>query len=111
MSIVNFQQFFKKIDVERKVADVVKDNMDNLALMFEAEVKERTPVRTGRLKNSMVGEVTGAFSARVSTNVVYAPYVEYGTSRSEPRAMIRNGAESMKTKGLDFLKDKLKNLS
>lgn len=46
----------------------------------EANIKKETPVDTGRLRNSMSHqEDEGA--TYCGTNVEYAPYQEYGTSR------------------------------
>jgi HK97 gp10 family phage protein len=100
-------KFVQKIDAGRKTAEAVDALMPALALMFESEAKRNTPVQTGRLMNAMKGQKTGYLTAELSNNVEYAPFVEFGTSRMEPRAMIRNAAETMKEKGLAFLKEKL----
>lgn len=101
-------KFIQKVKASARVAELVDAEMPALALMFEAEAKDRTPVQTGRLKSEMVGQRTGFLTAELSNNIAYAPYVEFGTSRTEPRAMIRNAAAAMKEKGLDYLKQKLK---
>ena len=48
------------------------------AISVEAEAKTRAPVDTGRLRASLTHEVL-AESASAGTNVVYAPFVEFGT--------------------------------
>ena len=47
-------------------------------------------VRTGRLRNSIAYEVD-KLTARVGTNVKYAPYLEFGTSRIAARPYLRPG--------------------
>ena len=46
----------------------------------QAYAKQSCPVDTGRLRNSILYN-PGTLSCYVNTNVVYAPYVEFGTKR------------------------------
>jgi HK97 gp10 family phage protein len=103
-------KILQKIDIERKNTQAVDNLMPALALMFEAEAKRNTPVQTGRLRSAMKGARTGFLTAELSNNVDYAVYVEFGTARMAPRAMIRRAAIMMKDKGLKFIKDKLNSL-
>ena len=103
-------RFIKKVDVEKKVAGLIDSEMDALAGMLEADIKEQTPVITGRLKASMIGSKVGFCKGKVSTDVEYAPYVEFGTSKMEPRAMMRKGGTIFAPRGLKYLQDKLKSL-
>lgn len=52
--------------------------LNNACLLVENEAKQRCPVGTGDLRNSITHEVEGNEGV-VGTNVSYAPYVEYGT--------------------------------
>lgn len=52
--------------------------LNNACLLVENEAKQRCPVGTGDLRNSITHEVEGNEGV-VGTNVFYAPYVEYGT--------------------------------
>jgi len=62
------------------------------AFKVERRAKELAPVDTGRLRASITHEI-GADSqglvATVGTNVVYAPFLEYGTSRMSARPFLR----------------------
>jgi HK97 gp10 family phage protein len=50
------------------------------ALRIQARARERCPVDTGRLRNSIAIELDeDRLSGSVGTNVDYAPYVEFGT--------------------------------
>ena len=101
-------RFTRKIDANKRVAEIVDGEMPALGLMFEARAKERTPVITGNLKSKMVGRRSGYLTAELVNNAEYAEFVEFGTSRMEPRGMIRNAAEVMKKDGQDHLEEKLK---
>lgn len=67
---------------EAKIRPVLRSRIGFWARQIEGDAKERAPVDTGRLRSSVGHEVTheGAeVVGRVGTNVVYAPYVEFGT--------------------------------
>ncbi len=52
------------------------------AFAIEADAKRLCPVDTGRLKVSIHPRFSrGGLTAVVGTNVLYAPFVEYGTGR------------------------------
>jgi HK97 gp10 family phage protein len=56
------------------------------ALKVQAGAKARCPVDTGRLRGSIAVEIEeGGLGASVGTNVHYAPFVEFGTSRMRAR--------------------------
>lgn len=62
-------------------------------LKTEYFVKKNTPVLTGNLKSNintqLVSQSSDKTEAFVGTNVSYAPFVEFGTRKMEPRAMFR----------------------
>lgn len=45
----------------------------------ETGAKQRAPVDTGNLRNSITGKLTGGASGEVSTGVEYAVFQEHGT--------------------------------
>ena len=51
--------------------------MASEAELVKGRVKNKTPVDTGRLRNSWTSTVSGA-TAEIFTPVEYAPYVEFG---------------------------------
>jgi len=63
-----------------KMKDVNDKFLPQAAKIVEAEAKRRAPVDTGRLRSSINSGVSGDV-AKVGTDVEYAPYMEYGTSR------------------------------
>jgi HK97 gp10 family phage protein len=98
-------KFIKNIDIQRQVAKALDKDITLIAADLETEIKRNTPVRTGRLKASFRAAKTGFLKGEVSTNVVYAPFVEFGTRRAAPRAMMQKGAEAVKRKGDRLLKN------
>jgi phage gpG-like protein len=63
--------------------DDFKKQMQLVTLMVLKTAREEAPVNTGRLKNSLTGEVTvsrdNIVQGVVGTNVTYGPYMELGT--------------------------------
>ena len=64
----------------------IKNNLTNTVLKIERKAKQSTVVDTGRLRASIDHNITGT-SAVIGTNVEYAPFIEYGTSRMKGRHM------------------------
>jgi HK97 gp10 family phage protein len=74
-----------------KVITVAALQVTNLA-------KQLCPVDTGRLRNSItweLGTIMGLPTARVGTNVEYAPYVELGTRYMAARSFLRAAVTSV----------------
>ena len=71
----------------------VEDPFIQLVLATEGEVKKATVVDTGRLRSSISHKISGSgflgadISATIGTNVQYAPFIELGTAKMEPRHM------------------------
>ena len=61
----------------------------------ETYAKQRTPVRTGNLRNSITHLVEDGQekAAVIGTNVEYAPYVELGTVKQRPQPYLRPAIE------------------
>ena len=62
------------------------------ALRIQARAKGDAPVDTGRLRNSIATEQEN-LTARVGTNVDYAPHVEFGTRRMHAQPYLFPAAE------------------
>lgn len=56
----------------------IKEALTKACLIVEDAAKEKAPVNTGALRNSITYEVMGN-EGIVGTNLEYAPYVEFGT--------------------------------
>lgn len=68
----------------RKFRESVKGITVRAGYAMEREAKENAPVKDGRLRSSINTEVLNSgYAVEVSTNVEYAPFVEYGTAAHE----------------------------
>lgn len=74
----------------------VKAGLDTALKLFAEEsvarIKRRTPSVTGTLRDGWQSSVTSD-SITISNDVPYAGFVEYGTNKVAPRAMVRTTAE------------------
>lgn len=93
---------FMKISMSGKVD---KNNMDEVralaeaayiraleicGLLAEAYAIKKAPYDTGRLRGSIThGVSTDEMCAFIGTNVEYAPYVEYGTTKMKARPFFK----------------------
>lgn len=65
--------------------------LEAIGARAETHAKALTPVDTGNLRNSMAHAVSGD-AAYIGSNVEYAPYVEFGTSRNKAHHMLKKAA-------------------
>lgn len=65
--------------------------LNAIGAVAETHAKELTPVRTGRLRNSIAHKAEDD-SVYIGTNVEYGPAVEFGTSRQKAHHMLKKAA-------------------
>lgn len=64
--------------------------LEMIGLLAEAYAIKKCPVDTGRLRGSIThGTLPEEDTAFIGTNVEYAPYVEYGTSRMKAQPFFK----------------------
>lgn len=111
-------------EVLRRTKDAIMVGLEAVGLEAEGDAKFLCAVDTGLLKNSIThgvsgevinhnytddaGEQSGSVSVvigttddkevYIGTNVEYAPYVEYGTSRTQAQPFLRRAFEDNKEK-------------
>jgi len=66
----------------------VDPGIAEIAQLFKGDVAGYTPVMTGALRAGWSVQRVGDGHYAVSNGVRYAGYVEYGTSKMAPRAML-----------------------
>lgn len=67
--------------------------LEKIGLLAENYAVKKCPVDTGNLRGSITHEVDTADNAvYIGTNVEYAPYVEFGTSRQKAQPFLRPAA-------------------
>ena len=103
--MANFR-FVKNMATRMEIAKKLDNDINKIAVpLLETAIKVRTPVKTGNLQGSITGRRTGWARGEVATNVPYAEYVEYGTKKMSPRAMMRQGANDLENRGVGIFKD------
>jgi len=76
-------------------------NMEKACLLVEGDAKRMVRVDTGRLRASITHEVEKSkdeVTGRVGSNVEYAVYQEYGTSKMSGHPYLRPALEKNKRK-------------
>jgi HK97 gp10 family phage protein len=73
------------------------------ARTIEGAAKQRAPVDTGALKNSIQAQQRAAFHWEVTVGVEYGPYVEYGTSRAPAQPFLTPAVEGARGPFADAL--------
>lgn len=95
-------------EVLRATKSAVERGLEAVGLQAEGYAKMECPVDTGNLRNSITHTSDGE-AAYVGTNVEYAPYVEYGTSKTKAQPFLRPAAENHTTEYKAIFEDQLKN--
>lgn len=88
-----------EISIESNAAEIkaakdaaIERALEAIGLQAEGNVAMLAPVDTGRLRGSITHEVDGD-TAYIGTNVEYAPYVEYGTSKTKAHPFLKPGIQ------------------
>ena len=67
--------------VIRASRDQIKKALEECGLTAERYAKEKCPVDTGNLRNSITHQMDGGSKVLIGSAVEYAPYVELGTGK------------------------------
>lgn len=113
---VNVEEAIKALEQSGKDAEkAVKLALTRSAFIVQNEVKssiagqrsEPTSVDTGRFLNSVDVEVDKN-SASVFTDIDYAKFLEFGTSKLQPRAHFQNSAMRAKNQVQEVFNEEIK---
>ncbi len=75
--------------IEQATNEAIVKALEAMGFQAEGYAKMKCPVDTGRLRNSITHTYDAAEQkAYVGTNVEYAPYVEYGTSKTKAQPFL-----------------------
>ncbi|MHB8171214.1 MAG: HK97-gp10 family putative phage morphogenesis protein [Thermincolia bacterium] len=97
-------------DMGRQAEGRVDQVLLKAGFMVERDVKNNTPVDTGRLRSSVATRLVAANrkSVEVGTNVRYARFVHAGTSKMPARPFLTSALEKNKPKIVRLFKDVIK---
>jgi len=102
------------IDHSEEIIGEMREDVINwlyaIGLDASSVAADKAPVDTGRLKNSISNAVDeDELAAYIGTNVEYAPYQEFGTSRGiEGKHFIQFGATAHAQEYKQMLEERLK---
>lgn len=95
----------KLADIEPTLRPALEREVKVAAVNIQNGARQRVPVRTGRLRNSVTHEITDdGLNAAIGSNVEYAPFVEFGTRRMRARPYLFPAFEEERPKYLARLK-------
>lgn len=69
--------------IAKKIKAAIHRALVRIGMQAERFAKEKCPVDTGRLRNSIANKVSDD-AAYIGTNVEYGPYIELGTGKYYP---------------------------
>jgi HK97 gp10 family phage protein len=95
--IANMQK--AAVAIEAAVGDAVRE----AAMLVEREAKINVPVDTGRLRSSIASEEKKPLLFEVGTNVEYAAFVEFGTSKMAAQPYLQPAVETVRAKYPDMI--------
>ena len=110
--IKGLDQWFRKTDNKSKeLEESVKSLIAETAYKIESDAKKLTPVDTGNLRRSIKTDIKeDGLTAEIGTNVEYAIYVEFGTSKQPARPYLTPAYVKQKKKFNDGLRDIVKGI-
>ncbi|MEN8493521.1 HK97-gp10 family putative phage morphogenesis protein [Dehalococcoides sp. THU3] len=83
VQVLGAEEIIKALTNKDILSNVNKE-LSKLAIKMANRAKKATVVDTGRLRASIATQMLD-LSAEIGTNVEYAPFVEFGTSKMEAR--------------------------
>ena len=91
------------LNVKKSGEDKIAEALNKKALRIVRQAKQLAPVDTGRLRSSITADLIrsdGRPKAVVGTNVEYAPFVEFGTSKQPAQPFLRPAAQQVLNKNV-----------
>lgn len=82
--IINLESLKSKLEKLANPEEVINKALEQGCQLVENSAKDNCPVDTGQLRASITHEVSN-LQGVVGTNVEYAPFVEFGTSKQRPQ--------------------------
>ena len=74
-----------KAEALAKIKEAIKNALEICGGTAEGHAKEKCPVQSGVLRNSIAHEPRGDDTVAIGTNIEYAPFVEFGHNQEPGR--------------------------
>lgn len=96
-------------EASQGIERAIERGLEKIGLLAEGYAKQKCPVDTGRLRNSITHLVqSGEKAAYIGTNVEYGPYVELGTKKMKAQPFLRPAAQGHASQYRGVLESELK---
>lgn len=103
MPVIGLDKLLKRFEeIEKAVEDGTEAALEQFGVIVQEDAKRYCPVDTGRLQGSIKSKVENN-TVIVGTDVEYAAYVEFGTSRQRPQPYLTPAFEQNKRKLKDLV--------
>lgn len=90
MTIRGMDEFRRNLaNFNKKLSETVPVGLKAGALIIQNEAKKKAPYKTGTLRRSIHTEMISNTQAKVGTDVEYAVYQEFGTSKMQAHPFLR----------------------
>lgn len=111
MASLDFEIQADNTDEIKSIAkEAVERALEAVGLLAEGYAKRYCPVDTGRLRNSIThGADMSDTTAYIGTNVEYAAYVEYGTSKTPAQPYLKPAVNDNQAEYNAIFEEYLKN--
>lgn len=96
------------VEVLAALENAARRGLEAIGMAAEGYAKEKAPVDTGRLRNS-ISHVSDSEAAYVGTNVEYAPYVELGTVKMAARPFLKPAVAEHADEYREIMENAMKN--
>jgi HK97 gp10 family phage protein len=88
-----------------RLPEAVRTIVQETIFAIETTAKIRVAVDTGALRASIISEMTDETAGQVATNIEYAPYQEYGTSKMAATPYMTPAAENERRHFMNKMSD------
>ena len=108
--VIKFLDNLKKAKIEGSKAALMQAGFfvqNEVKLSIAGQRSEMTSVDTGRFLNSIDVKQTEPLEVAIFTDIPYAKFLEYGTSKMEPRAHFTNTARRVNKEIKNIVKDEI----
>lgn len=111
MSVRGFDELKRNVErFNKELNDILPTALKAGALIIQNSAKFKAPYRTGTLRRSIHTEMRSNTQAVVGTDVEYAVYQEFGTSKMKAHPYLRPALDENRGKVLDKINEVIKGL-
>lgn len=81
-------------EAKKAIEDATEEALASAGIVAGMHIDPLVPIDTGNLRGSITMKVLSEEKeVHIGTNVHYAPYVEFGTSKMAPQSYLRSGLQ------------------